>query len=435
MVTAIRTDNVSKCYPITHQGKHGHYRTLREALVGLAAAPLRRLCGQGDPDRKENFWALKDVSFEVQPGEVLGIIGRNGAGKSTLLKVLSRITKPTHGEVQLRGRIGSLLEVGTGFHPELTGRENIYLNGSILGMGRKEIERRFDEIVAFAEIERFLDTPVKRYSSGMYVRLAFAVAAYLESEILVVDEVLAVGDLEFQKKCLRKIGEIGRDHRTVLLVSHNMNAIARLTTRTLLLERGLVAGHGKTADVISKYLASCGAEKAEWVRPEGTPARRGVTLTRVRCADELGHTRAHHDADRPLIIEIQFTVSEKAEAQIAFRVNKTSDCETIFTTAHADHTHQFGTHFVPGDYRALCVIPGHLLVPGSYHILVAANNQRGPQFDMIERAVDLEITPIGSLTCIEQRLGAVAPLCDWHIGPSGRESETNGVCGIHDDNS
>jgi lipopolysaccharide transport system ATP-binding protein len=424
MVAAIRIDNVSKCYPIAHQGARPRYRTLRETLVGLAGAPLRRLRGRGGADSREDFWALQGVSFEVQPGEVVGIIGRNGAGKSTLLKILSRITKPTHGEVQLRGRIGSLLEVGTGFHPELTGRENIYLNGSILGMGRKEIDRRFDEIVAFSEIEQFLDTPVKRYSSGMYVRLAFAVAAHLEPEILIIDEVLAVGDAAFQKKCLGKLGSVARGGRTVLFVSHNMNAVARLTTRAMLLERGLLAAHGKTAEVINKYLLTYGSAKAEWVRAEGAGVRRGITLTRVRCTDASGCPRTHHDADGPVIVEIHFTVSEKVEAQIAFRVNKTSDCETIFTTAHADHTHQHATPFLPGNYRARCIIPGHFLVPGNYHLLVAANSRRGSQFDLIERAVDFEITPVGSLTNIEQRLGVVAPLCEWHVAARAGESET-----------
>ena len=207
-------------------------------------------------DQIEEFWALKDVSFEVQEGEVLGIIGRNGAGKSTLLKILSRITEPTSGRITLRGRVASLLEVGTGFHPELTGRENIFLNGAILGMSRAEIRKKFDEIVAFAEIEKFLDTPVKRYSSGMYVRLAFAVAAHLEPEILIVDEVLAVGDAEFQKKCLGKMNEVSRrDGRTVLFVSHNMAAVTQLTERAILLSHGSIAHSGECQSVVQFYLA------------------------------------------------------------------------------------------------------------------------------------------------------------------------------------
>src|SRR5947209_14633011 len=225
MGSAIRVSGLGKCYRLSGGRARSSYRTLRESLIELASIPLRGWRGSGNGLDSEDFWALRDVAFEVREGEVLGIIGRNGAGKSTLLKILSRITKPTTGRVEVNGRVGSLLEVGTGFHPELTGRENIYLNGSILGMSRREITRKFDEIVDFAEIEQFLDTPVKRYSSGMYVRLAFAVAAHLNPEILVVDEVLAVGDVAFQKKCLGKMGEVSRGGRTVLFVSHNMAAI------------------------------------------------------------------------------------------------------------------------------------------------------------------------------------------------------------------
>jgi lipopolysaccharide transport system ATP-binding protein len=253
---AIRVDNLSKQYRIG--GPQASYKTIRETLVGAARAPFRRLAsvarGQSSADTHETLWALKDVSFEVKHGEVLGIIGRNGAGKSTLLKILSRITAPTEGTVDLYGRVGSLLEVGTGFHPELTGRENIYLNGAILGMTRAEIERRFDEIVDFAEIERFLDTPVKHYSSGMYVRLAFSVAAHLEPEILLVDEVLAVGDAGFQKKCLGKMGEVARQGRTVFFVSHNMNAISELCERVLLIEGGRIQLDGAAEGAVAEYL-------------------------------------------------------------------------------------------------------------------------------------------------------------------------------------
>jgi lipopolysaccharide transport system ATP-binding protein len=257
MKPAIRVENLSKCYRIGTR-THPANRNLTEALASGARGLWRGLTGgeQADADGDGTFWALKDVSFEVQPGEVVGIIGRNGAGKSTLLKVLSRIVEPTGGRCEVRGRMGSLLEVGTGFHPELTGRENVYLNGSVLGMSRREIERKFDEIVAFSEIEKFLDTPVKRYSSGMYVRLAFAVAAHLELEVLVVDEVLAVGDLEFQKKCLGKMGEVAQGGRTVLFVSHNMGAIKHLTRRCLCLKGGQVALDGSPEAAISEYLGT-----------------------------------------------------------------------------------------------------------------------------------------------------------------------------------
>jgi lipopolysaccharide transport system ATP-binding protein len=253
---AIRVENLSKQYRIG--AKQESYRTLRDTLAGMAAGPVRALqslAGHGAQDEARSFWALKDVSFEVKRGEVVGIIGRNGAGKSTLLKILSRMTEPTSGHADIYGRVASLLEVGTGFHPELTGRENIFLNGAILGMKREEIRRKFDEIVAFAEVEQFVDTPVKHYSSGMYLRLAFAVAAHLEPEILVVDEVLAVGDAQFQKKCLGKMGEVAKEGRTVLFVSHSMQAIKRLCTTAVVLNRGELVESGEASVVVTHYLA------------------------------------------------------------------------------------------------------------------------------------------------------------------------------------
>src|ERR1700754_4360732 len=250
MQQIIKVQNLSKQYFLG--GPVAPYSTIRETIVDLARKPFRALRANGGAP---NLWALKAVSFEVGRGEVVGIIGRNGAGKSTLLKILSRITEPTEGCVRLRGRVASLLEVGTGFHPELTGRENVYLNGSILGMKKAEIDRKFDEIVAFAEIEKFLDTPVKHYSSGMYVRLAFAVAAHLEPEILIIDEVLAVGDAEFQKKCLGKMDEVSRNQgRTILFVSHNMEAVFRLCTHGILLESGRVRNIGDAKAVVPAYL-------------------------------------------------------------------------------------------------------------------------------------------------------------------------------------
>ena len=255
MPPAIRAENLGKSYRVGLSASPRGYRTLRETLAAAAGAPLRRLRGRGEADDAK-FWALKGVDLEIQPGEVVGIIGRNGSGKSTLLRILSRITRPTTGRVELRGRVGSLLEVGTGFHPELTGRENVYLNGSILGMRRSEIAVKFDEIVAFAEIGQFLDTPVKRYSSGMYVRLAFAVAAHLEPEILIVDEVLAVGDAEFQRKCLGKMHEVAVGGRTVFFVSHHMESVRRLCTTAVWLEEGRVKARGEKGEVISSYLAT-----------------------------------------------------------------------------------------------------------------------------------------------------------------------------------
>lgn len=259
MSVAISVENLSKSYIISHKPKE-KYSALRDVLIeGVKSAAKRvvhpRNSGNGD-GRREEFWALRDISFEVQQGDRVGIIGRNGAGKSTLLKILSRITEPSSGKIRIKGRVASLLEVGTGFHPELTGRENIFMNGSILGMAKAEIRSKFDQIVSFAEVERFLDTPVKRYSSGMYVRLAFAVAAHLEPEILVVDEVLAVGDAEFQKKCLGRMSEVSSEGRTVLFVSHNMGAIRELCTKAILLSQGGLEYEGDVGEVVTRYTKS-----------------------------------------------------------------------------------------------------------------------------------------------------------------------------------
>jgi lipopolysaccharide transport system ATP-binding protein len=274
---AIRVEHLSKRYRI---GQRERYRSLRDSLVEAAAAPLRRVrsalgtAGASAPNGAQNtIWALRDVSFDVVAGEVLGIIGHNGAGKSTLLKILSRITEPTEGRAEVQGRVGSLLEVGTGFHPELTGRENIYLNGAILGMKRAEIARRFDEMVAFAEVERFIDTPVKRFSSGMYLRLAFAVAAHLETEILLVDEVLAVGDAAFQKKCLGRMGDVAREGRTVLFVSHNLPSIEKLCGRVVVIDGGRITMDSDPVSCIAAYLGALGARSA------------GIDLTAVERLD------------------------------------------------------------------------------------------------------------------------------------------------------
>ena len=255
--TIIRIESLGKKYVLGHQ-KQGEYTTLREQITNGAKSLNRRLLRPSDkrisPPAHKEFWALKDISFEIKQGERVGIIGRNGAGKSTLLKILSRITEPTCGRIVIKGRVASLLEVGTGFHPELTGRENVYLNGAILGMGKTEIKRKFDEIVAFAEVEQFLDTPVKRYSSGMYVRLAFAVAAHLEPEILIVDEVLAVGDMQFQRKCIGKMEDVGKEGRTVLFVSHNMSMVQTLCNRGIFLRQGTVLTDDTTVAAVSTYL-------------------------------------------------------------------------------------------------------------------------------------------------------------------------------------
>ncbi|MCI0524582.1 MAG: ABC transporter ATP-binding protein [Acidobacteria bacterium] len=304
---AIKTESLSKLY---HLGESaGFNRTLRDTLVDSLHRlnPLSRYKNNGKANGQADLWALDDVSFEVRPGEVTGVIGRNGAGKSTLLKILSRITEPTRGRAEIYGRVGSLLEVGTGFHPELSGRENIYLNGSILGMTRSEIESKFDEIVAFAELERFIDTPVKRYSSGMYVRLAFAVAAHLEPEILLVDEVLAVGDAAFQKKCLGKMSDVARHGRTILFVSHNTAALLNLCHRGILLEKGRLVANDAIEPVIQQYLKSL-RTVTPWDLSSYTD-RHGqgkVRFTRARFEDESSNTVEHGVSGEPLVVTLDY---------------------------------------------------------------------------------------------------------------------------------
>jgi len=312
----ISVENLGKRYRISHQQPGRRYVALRDVLTEKARGFFRRAkkvegSAAHSPlsplpasrTSSEDFWALRNVSFEVKPGEVVGIIGRNGAGKSTLLKILSRITEPTEGRVKVRGRIASLLEVGTGFHPELTGRENIFLNGAILGMTRAEIKGKFDEIVAFAEVEKFLDTAVKHYSSGMYVRLAFAVAAHLEPEILIVDEVLAVGDVEFQKKCLGKMQEVSKGGRTVLFVSHNMAAISSLTSRGIVLDSGQITFNGRPAEAIESYV-QLGHRRLASPAPIGRGKH--TAILGVRLLDETGEAVRNYSPGKPIRLEVTF---------------------------------------------------------------------------------------------------------------------------------
>jgi ABC-type polysaccharide/polyol phosphate transport system ATPase subunit len=376
----IAVENLSKRYLIEHtSGSLGHrrYTALRDVIEDKVRNFVRRAVGlphgrQAFGTREfEEFWALKDVSFEVHRGEVLGIIGRNGAGKSTLLKTLSRITEPTGGRITLRGRVASLLEVGTGFHPELTGRENIYLNGAILGMSRAEIRSKFDEMVAFAGVEKFLDTPVKRYSSGMYVRLAFAVAAHLEPEILLVDEVLAVGDTEFQKKCLGKIDEVSRQEgRTVLLVSHNLAAIAEMANRALLLDAGSVAVDGSVAEAVSTYL-SRGARKATYIRPS-EPQISSPHLARAEIL--TSDPNAVHRFGEPL--EIKFWIQHPAPMTHGSFCFQIFNSQFQFPVIHSSYYH--GTTFgnTPGCSILVCRFPRILLNVGQFHLCTWLQDQR-----------------------------------------------------------
>ena len=308
MSSVISVENLSKKYIIGHQ-KQERYTTMRDVLANGARRFTDKLCHpfatlESDPTHEE-FWALKDVSFDIQQGDRVGIIGRNGAGKSTLLKILSRITEPTSGKVSIKGRVASLLEVGTGFHPELTGRENIFLNGAILGMSKAEIKKKFDEIVAFAEVEKFLDTPVKRYSSGMYVRLAFAVAAHLEPEILIVDEVLAVGDAQFQKKCLGKMEEAGNDGRTILFVSHNMGVISQLCSTCVWLDKGEIRDIGQTGSVVNTYMLN-GISKLSGEITFADDPEKIVQLKKMTLLDREGNVAQKFDCDN--LINIKFDI-------------------------------------------------------------------------------------------------------------------------------
>ncbi len=377
MKPAIRVSHLAKQYRIGSR-QTGGYRTLRESLTDACAASWRRIRRRSaDSTAAANeachHWALKDVSFEIHPGEVVGIVGRNGAGKSTLLKVLSRITEPTTGRVELRGRVGSLLEVGTGFHPELTGRENIYLNGSILGMSRRDITRKFDEIVAFSEVEAFLDTPVKRYSSGMYVRLAFSVAAHLEPEILIVDEVLAVGDMEFQKKCLGRMKDVSKEGRTVLFVSHNNYAIAQLTTRCLLLNDGKCVSDGRTQDVLALYTAQReGRRKAAYENRE-SPRENHIRSASVITSEEGG---VHHWG-KPICFEFEIEVVEPRESMcFSFQVVN-GDQLPVCHFWLFDSDYNYGKR--AGRYRLRCTAPKLRLYMGSYSVNTWLTDRRTNQ--------------------------------------------------------
>ncbi|MFU8773615.1 MAG: ABC transporter ATP-binding protein, partial [Anaerolineales bacterium] len=314
---AIRVENLGKQYRIGVEREQ--YQTLRDSLAAAITAPLRgaksllRSSDGGQSQPSDRIWALRDVSFEVQRGQILGIIGRNGAGKSTLLKILSRVTEPTEGLAEIRGRVGSLLEVGTGFHPELTGRENIYLNGAILGMKRTEIDQKFDEIVGFSEVEKFIDTPVKRYSSGMYLRLAFAVAAHLEPEILVVDEVLAVGDAEFQRKCLGKMTDVAQEGRTVLFVSHNMSAILRLTEETLLLDQGHLVLRAPTAEVVDAYISENFSKTGEryWDADEIPAQAAPFRPISFKVCDIYGRVVDTVRSTEPVHLEVEYVLDQE----------------------------------------------------------------------------------------------------------------------------
>jgi lipopolysaccharide transport system ATP-binding protein len=390
---AIRVENLGKLYRIG--GVQGSYQTFRDAIMYTVSTPFRRVHnlfrGRSVSDLKEEIWALKEVSFEVKHGEVVGIIGRNGAGKSTLLKILSRITEPTTGYADIYGRVGALLEVGTGFHPELTGRENIYLNGAILGMGRKEINRKFDEIVDFAGVEKFIDTPVKHYSSGMGLRLGFAVAAHLEPEILVVDEVLAVGDIAFQQKCLGKMEDVAHTGRTVLFVSHNMAAIRQLCTRGIILDRGRLLQDGATDDTINLYLNNTVENNKEKLASrtdrKGSGKLRFVDVAIVNREGQRGDTVEAGQAVRFLVRYAAKTKEILRNVSISIRVDDIYG-QYLFTLTNSFTGDNFET--LPPTGTLVCDVPSIPLVAGMYRVFLWCNVNRELS-DMVEGAMQFSV--------------------------------------------
>jgi len=411
MKPIIAVEGLSKRYRIGGRQVHN---SLRDAVAGLVRAPLNRFRSNGSANI---IWALDDVSFEVTPGEVVGIIGRNGAGKSTLLKILSQITRPTKGRVALNGRVGSLLEVGTGFHSELTGRENVFLNGAILGMTRAEIQRKFDEIVAFAETEKFLDTPVKHYSSGMTVRLAFAVAAHLEPEILIIDEVLTIGDAEFQKKCLGKMNEVTRAGRTVLFVSHDLNAINSTCERALLLHEGKIVLSGVTADVTRYYLDHTNSmySPITWTALPGNNATE-VKLNSIRLLQNGASTSAINCREA-FDIHIDYQINEVVRGSRFFLIFRNDRGEVIFTTSDYDVLSAEAMTRKTGRFLSRVEVPGGLLKTGGYYgslgmdikddrVIFAADDAF--HFDVFEPEDDVQAGR-------HKRPGAISPLLSWEI--------------------
>ncbi len=402
----IRVERLSKRYRVG--GRVENHRRLGEALGELARAAFRPLRGNA---ADETFWALKDVSFEVSRGEVLGIVGRNGAGKSTLLKVLSRITEPTEGRAELRGRVASLLEVGTGFHGELSGRENVYLNGTFLGMRKREIDQKFDAIVAFSEVDRFIDTPVKRYSSGMYVRLAFAVAAHLEPEILLVDEVLAVGDAEFQRKCLGKMNDIAKEGRTVLFVSHNMAAIQKLCSSAILLREGRVPFAGDAPAVVAEYLRGDGLGGGRYRAADLTGR---AQILSVGLHDCRGVPLERALSTEPFSFDIAYVLPQRVPGLRIGVAIVSVDGIVIFTSSCRDAG--VNAPVAPGRYRAQVVVPGNLLVAGDYHLTVCLYND-GEVLDLHDPAVSFRMEAGPSPLYMDRfrRHGLVQAHCTWDV--------------------
>jgi lipopolysaccharide transport system ATP-binding protein len=399
----ITVENLGKRYRLGAGRSSERYTALRDVIADKARALIRNprsAIRNGSEADASEFWALKGVSFEVKQGEVLGIIGRNGAGKSTLLKILSRITEPTEGKARIKGRVASLLEVGTGFHPELTGRENVYLNGAILGMGRTEIKAKFDEIVAFAEIEKFLDTPVKRYSSGMYVRLAFAVAAHLDPEILIVDEVLAVGDAEFQKKCLGKMEAVAKGGRTVLFVSHNMAAVRDLCSIAILLRDGRVASRGAVETLINEYLLS-GADRSGFVKFDhlsaGSKPQKRAFFHSASVVNHAGEITSVIDVRHGCSIHLIYEIPKPlTNLEVGIRIS-TSDGRPVMTSLISEIFRKIHESPQQGMLRATVSVPGKFLMPGSYLITIALLESDQHIIDAHEGILRIDVEDTGTV--------------------------------------
>lgn len=425
MTTAISVHNLGKQYKIGAAETKFRYNMLRDVIVDTVSAPIRlakAMIGKSDRRMNQNYvWALQDVSFDLEEGKVLGVVGRNGAGKSTLLKILSRVTEPTTGTVTVRGRVGSLLEVGTGFHPELTGRENIYMNGAILGMKRSEIDSKFDEIVDFSEVNQFIDTPVKRYSSGMYLRLAFAVAAHLEPEILVVDEVLAVGDAEFQKKCLGKMGDVAQQGRTVLFVSHNMSAILRLTQEAIVLNKGRMIMRGPTQEAVDYYLSSGQSQAGErvWEADEIPAASQPFRPISLKVKERGGKVVDTIRSTESAIVEFEYQLSAPVTGLRVGLYVGTMRGEYVFASFDTDTPElyeKFDTRDA-GRYVSRAEIPADIFNEGRYTVGVNASSFGVRRYFMDENALafNVDISGAPGTQWGEPRVGPVRPRLAWKI--------------------
>ncbi len=421
---AITIENLGKRYVIAHQGAAVH--SFRDLVSGTFRRAGGRLAGRAVEDpRHEEFWALRDLDLEIGKGDVVGVVGRNGAGKSTLLKLLSRITEPTTGRIRFRGRVASLLEVGTGFHPELSGRENIFLNGAILGMGRSEIRRKFDEIVAFSEIEKFLDTPVKRYSSGMYVRLAFAVAAHLEPDILLVDEVLAVGDASFQRKCIGKMRDVAdSEGRTVLFVSHNMQSVQSLCNRGVYLKGGRLVDHGDAREVTARYLADLSAVGSERIwSAEDAPGNQECRLRAVRVS---GPDSANGivSSGKEVRVDFEFHIERTPPAFCLGFDLMTSDGAVVLRSNHTDPAEPDWLRAAAGTHTWRCTIPAGLLNAGVYHVCPKIHAHEMYWIAHLDSVVQFEVvldhgvSPFWNSADALSRPGVISPIFPWQAIPA-----------------